>query len=168
MDVAFEQALMNSMASFNEEAIFQDMLVKTAVVQKEVDVRGDGNCLFRCIAVAIWDSQDYHAKIRQNMINFVTEHKNDYINSPYLDFGETIDSWIGKMSNCGMEEFEIFGEYGDSLAIEILSTMLNRPIIVEMHLFDSHAINYDRFNDWNGNPTLHLILRGQHYTLRID
>ena len=137
-------------------------------MKREVDVRGDGNCLFRCVALVIWDSQDYHAKIRQNMINFVTEHKNDYTNSPYLDFGETLDSWIGKMSNSGFESFGIHGEYGDSLAIEILSTMLNRPIIVEMRLFNSHAINYDSFNDWNSNPALRLILHGQHYTLRID
>jgi hypothetical protein len=49
------------------------------------------------------------------------------------------------------------------VAIEILSTILNIPIIVEMDLFDSHTINYDRFNDWNDHPALRLILRGQNY-----
>lgn len=175
----FDIAIQNSLCSFKEEQEFQKCLElseKTIMVTSETvyvhrgkqlreqNVRGDGNCLFRCIAIEMYDSEKHHGLVRQNMINFVQGKKSTYQSSANL--GESLDVWIGKMSNCGSDEFRLMGEFGDAFALELLSWMLERPIEVSMRTVQGdQLLHTESMGSWFDKPTLHLILRGQHYTL---
>lgn len=86
--------------------------------------------------------------------------------SSSLNLEGSIDAWIERMFNSGNQEFEISGEYGDSLAIEILSWMLEKPIMVSIRdiIFD-REYQTESFGSWFNDQTIHLILRGNHFTL---
>jgi hypothetical protein len=132
---------------------------------KEINVKGDGNCLFRCIAIKIYGKETYHTLVRQHMIEFANQNKQIYGKSANLD--GSIESWIGRMSNCGNPEFDLPGEFGDAFALELLSWMYKFPIYIEIRDLISDQMYYrDQINDWMTKPVVNLILRGQHYTIR--
>lgn len=175
----FDLALKMSILSFQEEQDFQHCLevskqsisITTETIYihdgkhlHEQNVRGDGNCLFRCIAIEIFDNEKHHDLVRKKMIEFVQKNKKTYLSSANLF--DSIDSWIGRMSNCGNEEFGLMGEFGDAFALELLSWMLERPIIVSLRdCQDDNLLHTDTTGNWFHKPAIHLILRGQHYTL---
>lgn len=53
-----------------------------------IAIKEDGNCLFRCIAWKVKHNQDYHLLIREEMIDYVSNHSQDMLQ------GETIETWI--------------------------------------------------------------------------
>lgn len=143
----------------------KDNSIRKEMTLCETNVRGDGNCLFRCIALRKYGDEKHHVFVRQDMISFVSRDKNAYMNSANL--AGSIDTWIGRMSNCGNDEFSLPGEYGDSFAVELLSWMMGCPIIVYIKDASSDKLLYtDTTGDWFLNkPAIKLVLRGQHYTL---
>lgn len=167
-------AIKRSMLSFQEEQQYQDCLefskqpiwdVKGKTF-KEQNVLGDGNCLFRCIAIEMYGDEKHHALVRQSMINFAQQNKHNYQSSANLS--EPIDRWIGKMSNCGSEDFGLMGEFGDAFALELLSWMLERPIVVSLRdLYSDNLLYEESIGDWFQKSPIHLNLRGQHYTLLV-
>jgi hypothetical protein len=122
----------------------------------EHNVRGDGNCLYRCIAIDLYDNEDYHEIVRKNMIKFVQDRQFVYKNSGNLT--ESIDSWIEKMSKCG--------EYGDAFALELLSWMLERPIVVQVRSGNGNKLLFtETMGNWFNTSTIQLVLRNEHYTI---
>lgn len=168
-----EIAVQRSLASFQEEQVFEAFVSsfapKVAISNNdfpaETNVRGDGNCLFRCIAIEMYGDEKYHSLVRDSLMKFANANKQDFLLSANLALDDSIDAWIGRMSNCGSEEFELPGEFGDAFAIELLSWMLKRPIVVSMRDYGSTLLYTDPTGDWFDAPTIRLVLRGQHYTL---
>lgn len=170
-----EVAILRSISSFQEEQDFEafaniSFVPKAAISNNdfpnETNVRGDGNCLFRCIAIEMYGDEKYHNLVRERMIKFVSGRKPDFVRSANLS--NPIDTWIGRMSNCGNEEFELPGEFGDAFAIELLSWMLERPIIVSIRdVFNNTLLYTDSTGVWFDKPTIRLVLRSQHYTLSM-
>lgn len=166
-------AIQNSLSSFKEEEELQMCLLASKQVNcyefsakqaSEKEVRGDGNCLFRCIAIEMYGDEKHHALVRQSMINFVRERKVTFQSSANLE--GSIDAWIGKMANCGSEEFGLMGEFGDSFSLELLSWMLERPIVVSMRdCLSDKLLHTDIMGGWFTKPEITLVLRGQHYNL---
>jgi hypothetical protein len=171
---SLDLAIKRSMLSFQEEQQYQDCLefskqpiwdVKGKTF-KEQNVLGDGNCLFRCIAIEMYGDEKHHALVRQSMINFVQQNKHNYQSSANLS--EPIDRWIGKMSNCGSKDFGLMGEFGDAFALELLSWMLERPIIVSLRdLYSDNLLYEESIGNWFQKSPILLNLRGQHYTLLV-
>jgi hypothetical protein len=176
----FDIAIKMSMLSFKEDNDYQTCLeiskqqylanAKYPTTCKdtslcETNVRGDGNCLFRCIAIPQYGDEKYHIFVRQDMISFVSRDKFAYMNSANLV--GSIDTWIGRMTNYGNDEFGLPGEFGDSFAIELLSWMMRCPIIVYIKDASSNKLLHtDTTGDWFLNkPAIKLVLHGQHYTL---
>lgn len=176
----FDMAITMSMLSFKEDNDYRTCLeiskqqylakAKYSTTREDVNlcetnVRGDGNCLFRCIALRKYGDEKHHVFVRQDMISFVSRDKNAYMNSANLV--GSIDTWIGRMSNCGNDEFGLSGEFGDSFAIELLSWMMGCPIIVYIKDASSgKLLHTDTTGDWFLNkPAIKLVLRGQHFTL---
>ncbi len=158
-------ALQRSFDSFQEEFVINKLEKSTYQENNnEIQVAGDGNCLFRCIAIIMFDDQKYHYLVREKMIQYLQLDTARFLSSPNLE--GSIDTWIGKMINSGHQEFGISGEYGDSFAIEILSWMLEKPIQVSIcDVITNHEYQTDSFGLWFDNQTIRLILRGNHFTL---
>jgi acid stress-induced BolA-like protein IbaG/YrbA len=129
----------------------------------EIDVAGDGNCLFRCIAIIMFDDQKHHALVRDKMISFLNAFKERFINS--LNLEESMDSWIGRMNNPGNDEFGIMGEYGDDFALELLAAMQDFEIVVSMRSVFDDELKIKRFGNPRAFKTINLILRASHFTL---
>ncbi len=122
----------------------------------EIEILGDGNCLFRCFSILIFKTQDHHKIIRKHMIEYLLYNKLLFSSSPNLEYN-TIDEWIQNM--------KYIGEFGDALALEILSWMYEIPIHIYIQNMynDDYIIEY--FGTWFDKPILYLILRNEHYTL---
>jgi hypothetical protein len=163
-----EIAIQNSLRSFEEEQHLEEILrisrEEFERSKREIQVAGDGNCLFRCISIIMYDDPKYHHIVREKMLAFLQMDKQRFASSPNLE--GSIDGWIGKMSNCGNQEFGIAGEYGDSLSLEILSWMLEKPIVVSIrNILTDQEIHTESFGNWFSSESIQLILRGQHFTL---
>lgn len=142
-------------------ASLEDLSIKNN--EREVNVLGDGNCLFRCISHVMFDDQKHHAIVREKMLDYLRMHSADFASSANLD--STLDSWIGRMSNCGNSEFGIGGEFGDAFAVEILSWMLKRPIVIQV--WNNQSFTQDVTGSWFTEPVVYLRLRNMHYTLLL-
>lgn len=130
---------------------------------KEIDVAGDGNCLFRCIAIIMFDDQKHHALVRDKMISYLNAFKERFVNSQNLE--GSMDAWIGKMNNPGNEEFGIMGEYGDDFALELLASMQDIEIIVSVRSVFDDELQIKSFGNPRSFKTVNLILRASHFTL---
>lgn len=155
---------------YNDEELINQVLQlslneynKNNKLDNELEIIKDGNCLFRCISVVLYNDETYHEIIRNKMIEYIRKNKIYFKDSPNLD--DSIDKWIGRMINSGNIEFNISGEYGDSFAIECLSWMLERQINVSILNNKNNVLHTESFGNWFENKPIHLILRGQHYTL---
>jgi len=62
-------------------------------------VGGDGNCLFRAIADQIEGNEKLHRKYRDETIDFIEQHKEDY--APFVEDDETIDQYVNDLRKDG-------------------------------------------------------------------
>ncbi len=56
----------------------QKMINKTQF--RDYDVRGDGNCLFRAMALALLGNEEKHNEIRQEVVNWLEIHSEELEN----------------------------------------------------------------------------------------
>lgn len=132
---------------------------------QEINVIGDGNCLFRCISYYLYDNEDYYYIIRRKMIDYVSKYKSNFMSS--INLTEKLDLWISKMNNYGLENFGFIAEFGDSFAIEILTWMLEIPIIISCRNEFNIEYQIENFGNWFDKPPIQLILKNQHYILKL-
>lgn len=158
-DSELKQAINISLQYWKKEEEIQQIKPKLSMFSEyliEYDIKGDGNCFFRCISLHMYNDDEYYNKVRQNMISWVESNKNDYKRSPYLDTYINIDSWINVMKKNG--------SFGDGLAIEAICMMLECEIVI--HVVSSNNSYIEQFGIWfNKNPSIKLVLRNNHYTL---
>ena len=50
---------------------------------REIKVKGDGNCFFRCLSFHLFGDENRHCDIRKNIVAFMTANIDDFI--PYID-----------------------------------------------------------------------------------
>ena len=50
---------------------------------REIKVKGDGNCFFRCLSFHIFGNESRHGDIRKEIVTFMTANSEDF--SPYVD-----------------------------------------------------------------------------------
>ena len=56
---------------------FKRLKFKDKVVG-ERNVKGDGNCFYRCFSVVIYGTEDLHSEVRQEICDFMTEHSEKF------------------------------------------------------------------------------------------
>lgn len=137
--------------------------IKPTPQLKEIDVADDGNCLFRCFAIVMFDNQKHYALVRDKMISYLNAFKERFVNSQNLE--GSMDAWIGKMNNPGNEEFGIMGEYGDGFALELLAAMQEIEIVISVRSVFDDELQVQRFGNSGSFKTVNLILRATHFTL---
>lgn len=142
-----KQTILNSYQTYKYEINITNI--------NELNVKGDGNCLFRCISYMLYDSEEYHVIIRNKIIDYAQDNGDNFLKSSNLDC--TLYEWSKKMSN--------FGEYGDAFTIEILCWMLEIPIYVSVRNIYDQEYSSEIFGNWFSKQPIKLILRGNHYTL---
>ncbi len=63
---------------------------------KVVQVKADGNCLFRAVVDQLEGTTGDHMALRQKVVNFIRQHSEDF--EPFMEDGETLASYCRRMS----------------------------------------------------------------------
>lgn len=94
-------------------------------------IRGDGNCLFRCIAHKVYQDQDKYMVVKQNIWNFVDANRKRAFQKETYEFWCTTGSEHGFTS---MEQYRDWilreGVYGGYLEIAIAAKCFKLSIYV--------------------------------------
>jgi len=131
---------------------YQEILNKKGVYMR--DVQGDGNCLYRVVADQIEGSEKDHKKYRENVVSYLTEHK-DYFQVFLLDT-EDIDSYIRHQSKDG--------SWGGHFELVALSALLNVKFCVHTKDQDPVLVQSDE-NAQGDKRVLHIAYHvGEHYS----
>ena len=114
------------------------------------EVKGDGNCLFRCVSEQMEDDENNYEAYREKCIKYMLENTNEF--APFLEEDEPIDKYIEKMSKNG--------EWGGNLEIHALSKALQVNFYI--HIYDQPVYV---INNWE-KPVKNIRLtyhNGKHY-----
>lgn len=105
---------------------FEDM-VKAAGLQLEVQ-RGDGNCLFRAVALQIFGDADMHAEVRRQCLDHMA---NDPMHFSHF-VAENFEAYVARKRKDGV--------HGNNPEIQALSELYNRP--VELFSADEQQLDF--------------------------
>ena len=89
--------------------------------------KGDGNCLFRSLSLAIHETEEKHAEIRKQIVERLRNQKNKF--KPYVD-SEQYENYLEVMSKDG--------EWGTQAEIFAASDLFKRDIYVHTKYGKSH------------------------------
>ena len=112
-------------------------------------IKGDGNCLFRCIAYKVYGDEDKYPLIKQNLWNFLDANRKRSFQKETYEFWCTTGSEHGFTT---MEEYRDWilkdGVYGGFLEIAIAAKCFKINIYVYMDgkEFQQAGYGIDRFN----------------------
>lgn len=81
---------------------------------KIIEIKGDGNCLFRAIADQLYGTEHQHDDLRVKCVQGLESNKEIY--KFYIEDDVTIDAYIESMRNDG--------EWGGQLEMTVLSELL--------------------------------------------
>ena len=120
-------------------------------------VVGDGNCLFRSLALQIFKDENQHRIIRRNVVNTMTTRQQDYqmyIDGPFREH-------VNNMSKCRGGR-EIWGTEAEIIAA---ANFYNVTIVV----FDNQInrctrLVFEPTTNMN-NDTIYIVLENEHYDL---
>ena len=45
-----------------------------------IDVKPDGNCYMRCVALFIYNNEDEHLRVRNKIANYLSQHSSEFEN----------------------------------------------------------------------------------------
>lgn len=60
--------------------------------RKLIQIKGDGNCLFRALSLVVYGSEMYHSKIRELLVNFVRSNADKF--RVYVTRGTTLEDHL--------------------------------------------------------------------------
>ena len=123
-------------------------------ISRIISVKGDGNCLYRTIALALFNNEEYYSQIRMHLTTYI---KNS-CHQLYRDF-ITDESEFNEILNCVQTD----GEWGDA---RILKAIPGAYCI--MHLFISDL--YENILKYPEEPAVYhdcliLIHEDQHFNI---
>ena len=118
------------------------------------DVDKDGNCLFRCLSLALEETETNHAKIRATIVSHM-KHNQDYY-APFVD--ESFEIYIGKMSKTvGLREI-----WGAELELHAASRCFE--ICIQVTKISNEATMNTIYGEEN-EKMVKLILEQEHYNV---
>jgi len=80
------------------------------------DIKGDGNCQFRCFAHQIYGDDEKHLTVRKMCCNHIGEHKEEFENFICVDFEEYLKK---KRTPC---------EWGDDITLTVLLDIFDKNV----------------------------------------
>jgi OTU domain-containing protein 3 len=92
-----------------------------------IDIEGDGNCLFRALSYHLHGTEDKHAELRLQIVQYMEEREEEFCN-----FQETEQPWLRYVHN--MRQLGTFGGYLEIFVFACLYNMrvgvlqLNMPM----------------------------------------
>lgn len=133
----------------------------------EIKVSGDGNCLFRAVAVGMggYDQarQADHLQFREQAVDHMRTHKqrfsdlDEFINDAYLDTMRVAAKDASEQDH-----------WGGGPELEALSRVLRRPLILHSKDFPPWTFEEDtdvQFKPEQGSQPIHLLYKGRnHYS----
>lgn len=136
-------------------------------LMNEVQIKGDGNCLYRCFSYLAFNrDQEKHSIIRQQIVNFVQSHKEENLfRDRWIEDG-SLEKW------CDKQERDC--EYGDEVSISAFNYLYYIPVVVRYFDIEGNE-NIGMLNVFNQNnydlkdikPWV-LVYRCNHYNLIDD
>lgn len=104
------------------ETAFEDALRKQHLVI--VSVRPDGNCLFRALAILVYGGEDFHAVVREEVMDFLELH------------GEWFSQFVAEEFTRYVRRKRRSGCHGNHLELQAAAELYNRPIHVYAYAAD--------------------------------
>ena len=109
----------------NAANILEDHAKAVRQYLREIDIAGDGYCLFRSISAQTPQGEGTHLQLRQKSCEFVEEHPNEFteffIGATQAVLSQKLKAWVKRMKG---------GAWGDGIALRACSKYLMRPMIV--------------------------------------
>ena len=115
-----------------------------------IEVKGDGNCLFRSVSEQIEGDENNFKHYRERCVDYILQNKDDFV--PFLDEDEPFDNYIEKISKDG--------EWGGNLEIYALSMALEANFCIYIYNQPCYVIK-----NWE-NPKYNIFLsyhNGKHF-----
>ena len=105
---------------------------------KEIDrklcpISGDGNCLFRALALIIYGSESFHDRVRLLLTNFIEKNTKDF--KKYLS-DETMETHLKKLKQ--------LGQWGGQVELKAAAGILKLPTYIY-----TPSLKADGQNAWN-------------------
>ena len=126
-------------------------------MNKSIKIIGDGNCLFRCFSYFLYNSQNFHMKIRKSIVQNVAndwENKKLYIiGNEYYQTVLNSEDYIELMSK--------YGTYGTKMEIQSFAEIYN----VDMKIYFNNINVLHSFRDNSSNFKLSLFWKLCFWTL---
>mmetsp|Transcript_13702 Transcript_13702/g.54152 ORF Transcript_13702/g.54152 Transcript_13702/m.54152 type:complete len:735 (-) Transcript_13702:768-2972(-) len=124
------------------------------------DIRGDGNCQFRCVAEVVAGGQGHHGSVRKKVVQRIKDNKDSLQESILEMFGrdvELTDEWIS-----GIES----GEWGDFVTLFAAAKLYDCQFIV--HGTSEGYCRIPKGNEDGTKTEVHLAYyHDRHYDLAI-
>lgn len=92
---------------------------------KVLEMKSDGNCLFRAIADNLDGDAELHPYYRQEAVDYIREHPDEYV--AFIEDDETVDEYCDRM--------EKDGKWGDQVEMNALAARFKFNIMV-------HQVDY--------------------------
>ena len=115
-----------------------------------VEVKGDGNCLFRSVSEQIEGDENNYKQYRERCVDYIIQNKDDFV--PFLDEDEPFDNYIEKISKDG--------EWGGNLELYALSMALEANFCIYIYNQPCYVIK-----NWE-SPKYNIFLsyhNGKHF-----
>jgi len=124
---------------------------------KVLNIRADGNCLFRSIGAQI---QRNHTDVRMDILRFFIMYKKSKIH------GKTISEYISESNNCTLQEYiqkmRRDGEWGGYIEMFAAAWLYE----ITIHVFVENGEYYNRIEDIGDyQDHVFLLFSGNHYSI---
>lgn len=123
-----------------------------------VAVENDGNCLFRAVAVCLWNSEDRHLELRRQVADRMVSMQKDI--APFLD-SMTVQKYTNLLRKSKY--------WAGHLELSVIQIMFNRRIrIIDADTLIAHKIELGTGDFEETGEEIHLVYHGKsHYNAAV-
>ena len=119
------------------------------------EIKGDGNCLYRCVALQVYGSDNLHQRVREETMNYMQKHA-----SHYSQFVSNLEGWENYL-----KRNRRLGAFGGNLEIQAISELYNRPI----QIFEENQLrNIFHSYQLRSPPIILEYINGNHFNCILD
>jgi len=134
-------------------------LIKKQLKFDIVEMDGDGNCLFRAVALQVFGDVSMHNEVRRRCVEFMAKNEEHY--SQFLTDEESFSDYIQRKSMDGV--------HGNHVEIQVISELYNRPVEVWKPENGVKPINIFHTEYKTSDHPIRLSYHdGNHYNAIID
>lgn len=144
----------------DQDASYDDFIA--ALRRKNLEIKeqkGDGNCLFRSVALQVYGDSNCHVEVRKNCMDYI-EREREYF-QPFLPMDEDFEAYINRKRQDKV--------HGNNPELQALSEIYNRPIEIFCPENGGEPINIFQSELKTNDLPIRLSYEdGNHYNAIID